>query len=98
MVALTSKGWKAVQLDNITQLQKSWNWEGEEYRVDVFFGNLRNGNQTPVVIMNVYCQGAGTNEVVDDNCDIWNNIFTTTTKDDGNEFYRYLLKHGFNRI
>ena len=59
-------GWKHVQLDGVVKLQKSWNYEGEEYRVDVFFGTLRNGNATPVVIMNVYRQGAGTKEVIDD--------------------------------
>ncbi len=89
------KGWKAVQLHDVTTLQKEWNWEGEEYRVDVFFGKLFDGGFTPVVIMNVYRQGAGTDNVVDDNCDVWENIFTSTTKDEGNEYFKYLRKHGF---
>lgn len=91
-------GWKHVQLDNVTKMQKAWEYEGEEYRVDVFFGKLRNGNQTPIVIMNVHRQGAGTNMVIDDNCDVWKNIFTTTNKEDGNEFFLYLKKHGFRKV
>ena len=88
-------GWSYVQLDEITKVQKSWIWEDKEYRVDVYFGKLRDGRFTPVVIMNVYEQGAGTKHVVDDNCDVWKNTFTSTTPDEGNEYFRYLLKHGF---
>lgn len=91
-------GWSYVQLDEITKLQKSWNWEGKEYRVDVYFGRLRDGRETPVVIMNVYEQGAGAKQVVDDNCDVWNNMFTSTTADAGNEYFRYLKKHGFKTV
>jgi len=91
-------GWSHVQLDDITKMQKSWNWQNKEYRVDVFFGTLRDGSFTPVVIMNVYEQGAGTKHVVDDNCDIWKNFFTSTTKDEGNEYFRYLLKHNFRVV
>lgn len=91
-------GWKHVQLDEVTKLQKSWTWENKEYRVDVFFGRLRSGNFTPVCIMNVYEQGAGTKQVVDDNCDVWNNMFTSTTADEGNEYFRYLRKHGFTVV
>lgn len=91
-------GWKHVQLDEVTKMQKSWEWQGKEYRVDVYFGKLRNGTFTPVVIMNVYEQGAGTKQVVDDNCDVWNNMFTSTTKDEGNDYYRYLIKHGFKTL
>ena len=95
-------GWKDVQLDNITKMQKSWSEDREdyrvEYRVDVYFGTLRDGNFTPVVIMNVYEQGAGTKRVIDDNCDIWTNMFTSTTKDEGNEYFKYLKKHGFVKV
>lgn len=99
MIALQKGiGWSNVQLDEITKLQKSWVWEDKEYRVDVFFGRLRDGSFTPVVIMNVYEQGAGTKQVIDDNCDIWQNIFTRTTSDEGNEYFRYLLKHGFKTV
>lgn len=102
IVALTSKGWSHIQLNDIIKLQKSWKEEKdgqeEEIRVDVFFGTLCNGYSTPVVIMNVYNQGCGTRLVIDDNCDIWKNIFTSTTKEEGNEYYLYLRKHGFQRV
>ena len=98
VIALTNNGWSHVQLDEITKMQKAWNWNNKEYRVDVYFGKLRDGRFTPVVIMNTYEQGAGTKHVVDDNCDIWKNMFTATTKDDGNEYYRYLIKHGFKTV
>ena len=88
-------GWTHVQLDEVTKLQKSWMDDGKEYRVDVYFGRLRDGRFTPVVIMNVYEQGAGTKHVVDDNCDVWQNMFTSTTADEGNAYFRYLKKHGF---
>lgn len=88
-------GWKHIQLDDVTKMQKSWNWYGKEYRVDVFFGRLINGHKTPVVIMNVYEQGAGAKQVIDDNCDVWENMFTSTTKDEGNNYFLYLKKHGF---
>lgn len=91
-------GWTHVQLDEVTKLQKSWTEEGKEYRVDVYFGRLRDGRFTPVVIMNVYEQGAGTKLVVDDNCDVWENMFSTTTSEEGNDYFRYLLKHGFKVI
>lgn len=95
-------GWEHVQLDEITKMQKSWTENRGYYiaecRVDVFFGKLRDGRGTPVVIMNVYEQGAGTKQVVDDNCDIWKNMFSSTTKDEGNEYFRYLRKHGFEVI
>lgn len=88
-------GWKHIQLDEVTKMQKSWEWDGKAYRVDVFFGRLINGCKTPVVIMNTYEQGAGAREIVDDNCDIWNNMFTSVTEDEGNEYFKYLKKHGF---
>lgn len=91
-------GWKAIQLDKVTKLQKSWKFKGEEYRVDVFFGRLFTASSTPVVIMNAYRQGAGTSEVIDENCDAWKNFFTSTTEHEGNEYYRYLKKHGFRRV
>ncbi len=91
-------GWKHVQLDNVTKMEKSWIEEGKEYRVDVYFGTLRDGRFTPVVIMNTYEQGAGTKQVVDDNCDIWRNTFTSTTKEEGNEYFKYLKKHGFKVV
>lgn len=91
-------GWKHVQLDKVTKMVKSWNWDNKEYRVDVFFGTLRDGRFTPVVVMNVYEQGAGAKHVVDDNCDVWKNMFTSTTKNEGNEYYKYLLKHGFEKV
>lgn len=98
IIALTKTGWSHVQLDDVTSLQKEWNYENKEYRVDVFFGTLRDGKQTKVVIMNVYEQGAGTKQVTDDNCDVWNNMFTSTNKEEGNEYYKYLKKHGFKKI
>lgn len=88
-------GWKHVQMDVGLKLCKAWEWEEKEYRVDAYFGTLRDGRFTPVVVMNVYEQGAGTKQVIDDNCDVWTNIFTSTTKEEGNEFYKYLKKHGF---
>ena len=95
-------GWSHVQIDRVTKMQKSWKWDNgkyiEENRVDVYFGRLCNGNSDPVVIMNVYTQGAAAKEVVDDNCDVWKNIFTTTTVDDGNNFFKYLKKHGFKKV
>lgn len=91
-------GWSHVQLDEITKMQKSWNWQDKEYRVDVYFGRLRDGGFTPVVIMNVYEQGAGAKQVIDDNCDVWINMFTRTTKDEGNEYFKYLRKHGFKTV
>lgn len=97
-IALTKMGWTHVQLRDTMKLQKSWEFEGQEYRVDVYFGKLCDGNETPVVIMNVYCQGCGTKMVVDDNCDVWKNMFTSTTKEEGNEYYKYLKKHGFARV
>ena len=55
-------GWSHVQLDDITKMQKSWTEDRGDYeatcRVDVYFGKLRDGRCTPVVIMNVYEQGA----------------------------------------
>ena len=97
IVALHKGGWKAVQLKKVTKMQKSWNYDGEEYRVDVFFGRLVNASDKPVVIMNVYRQGAGTTNVVDDNCDVWKNIFTSTNEQEGNDYYLYLKKHGFKK-
>ena len=91
-------GWKHVQLDDVVKLQKCWEFEGKEFRVDVFFGKLRDGRSTPVVVMNVYEQGAGARNVVDDNCDVWENGFFSTNKEEGNEFYKYLLKHSFQRV
>ena len=95
-------GWTHVQLDEVTKLQKSWMEQRDGYvaecRVDVYFGRLRDGRFTPVVIMNVYEQGAGTKLVVDDNCDVWENMFSTTTSEEGNDYFRYLLKHGFKVI
>ena len=91
-------GWTYVQLDDITKLQKEWTWDGKEYRVDVYFGTLRDGSFTPAVVMNVHEQGAGTKQVIDDNCDVWKNIFTSTNKDEGNEYFKYLVKHGFQRV
>lgn len=98
VMGLTSKGWTHVQLRDVTKLQKSWVFEEQEYRVDAYFGKLCNGAATPVVIMNVYTQGAGAKQVIDDNCDVWNNMFTSTNKDEGNEYYKYLKKHGFTRV
>ena len=91
-------GWGHVQLDNVTKMQKSWEWQNKEYRVDVYFGTLRDGKFTPVVVMNVYEQGAGTKQVIDDNCDVWKNMFTSCTKDEGNDYFRYLRKHGFKKV
>ena len=98
MVALTKSGWKAVQLDNVIKLEKHWVFEEKGYKAEAFFGTMRNGSFTPTVIMKVYCQGVGTKEIIDDNCDVWKNIFTSTTKEEGNEYFKYLLKHGFKRI
>ena len=98
VIALTRRGWSHVQLSESMKLQKSWNFEGQEYRVDVYFGKLCDVNETPVVIMNVYNQDDGVTEVIDDNCDVWRNVFTSTNKEEGNEFYRYLKKHGFVRV
>ena len=102
VIAATSNGWKQVQLDNVVKVQKVWTEEREGYlvecKVDAYFGRLRNGSSTPVVIMNVYEQGAGAKQVIDDNCDVWQNHFTSTTKEEGNEFYKYLQKHGFRRV
>ena len=97
-VIANNGGWKHVQLDDITRMQKSWVWEETEYRVDAYFGKLRDGRFTPVIIVNCYVQGAGANSVVDDNCDIWKTTFTATTKEDGNEFFKYLKKHGFKKV
>ena len=93
-----NEGWKHVQLHDVTKIEKTWQWDNKEYRADAFFGRLMDGRFTPVVIMNVYEQGAGTSHIVDDNCDIWENIFTTTTKEEGNEYFKYLVKHGFARV
>ena len=90
-------GWKSIELDVMVRLQKSWDYDGETYRVDVYFGRLTDRERTPVVIMNVYRQGAATREVIDDNFDVWNNLFVTTSTEDGNEFFKYLKKHGFVR-
>ena len=98
VVALTCRGWSHVQLREYMKLQKSWIFEGQEYRVDAYFGKLCDGNETPVIIMNVYNQGCGATEVVDDNCDVWRNVFTSTNKEEGNEYYKYLKKHGFVRV
>ena len=95
VIALTTRGWSHVQLDDVFKLQKSWMFEGKEYRVDAFFGTMR---FTPTVVMNVYEQGAGAKMVVDGNCDVWKNIFTSTSREEGNEYYRYLKKHGFKRV
>lgn len=92
------KGWTNVDIDVIVKLQKSWDEEdGEACRVDVYFGRLLNRGQTPVVIMNVTSQGCGTKYVIDDNCDIWENLFASTSKEEGNEYYKYLKKHGFTK-
>lgn len=102
IIALTKNGWSHVQLDDITKMQKSWKESREGYtaelRVDVYFGKLRDGRFTPVIIQNVYEQGAGAKRAIDDNCDVWENIFTSTTKDDGNDYFKYLKKHGFNVV
>lgn len=98
VIALTHRGWSHVQLRKYMKLQKSWSFEGQEYRVDAYFGKLCDGNETPVVIMNVYNQGCGATEVVDDNCDVWRNVFVSTNKEEGNEYYKYLKKHGFVRV
>lgn len=98
IIALTKRGWTHVQLRDAMKLQKPWEHEGKAYRVDTYFGKLCDGNETPVVIMNVYEQGAGAKVVVDDNCDIWKNIFTSTDKEEGNEYFKYLKKHGFVRV
>lgn len=94
-------GWKHVQLDDVTKMQKSWTEQRdgytEELRVDVYFGKLRDGKSTPVVIQNVYSQGCGARQVIDDNCDVWENKFTSTTREDGNAYFLYLKKHGFKR-
>ena len=66
--------------------------------MDAYFGKLCDGNETPVVIMNVYNQGCGAKMVIDDNCDVWRNIFTSTNKEEGNGFWEYLKKHGFVRV
>lgn len=91
-------GWGHVQLDDITKMEKSWSWENKAYAVEVYFGRLRDGNFTPVVIQNVSEQGAGAKQVIDDNCDVWTNMFTRTTKDEGNEYFKYLRKHGFKTV
>lgn len=93
VIALTTNGWNHVQLYNIFKLEKNWKFEGKEYKAEAYFGKL--ANQVPTIIMNVFCQGAGTEQIVDDNCDVWKNMFTSTTKDEGNEFFKYLKKHGF---
>lgn len=98
IVALTKSGWTHVQLSEVMKLQKTWTFDGKEYRADAYFGKLCNGNQTPVVIMNVYEQGAGASYIVDDNCDVWRNAFTSISKEDGNEYFKYLKKHGFVRV
>lgn len=92
------KGWNHIQLSQVTKMQKAWEFDGKEYRVDVFFGRLMDGKGTPVVIQNAYEQGAGAKMVVDDNCDVWENIFTRTTKEEGNEYFKYLKKHSFNVV
>ena len=92
------KGWHHVQLDNVTQLEKTWNHENEVHSVHAFFGTLRDGRNTPAIIMNVSIQGCGATKIIDENCDIWENVFTSTTKEDGNEYYKYLKKHGFCRV
>lgn len=95
VVALTSKGWSHIQLADVVKLQKSWIFEQKEYRVDVYFGKI---DATPVVIMNVFSQGCGTKEIVDNNCDTWRNVFLSTDKESGNEYFKYLMKHGFGRV
>jgi len=87
-----------IQLDEITKMQKSWTWENKEYRVVVFFGRLRDGRFTPVIIMNVYEQEAEVEQAIDDNCDVWKSMFISTTVDEGNEYFRYLRKHGFKTV
>lgn len=98
VIGLTKSGWTHIQLFEVTKLQKSWTFDGKEYRADAYFGELGDGKHTPVVIMNVYEQGAGAKQIIDDNCDVWKNIFTSTTKEDGNEYFKYLKKHGFIRV
>ena len=92
------EGWKHIQLYDVTHLQKSWRRGNKEYKVNVYFGKLGDENATPVVIMNVYEQGAGVKEVVDDNCDVWKSFFTSTNKEEGNCYYKYLRKHGFEHV
>lgn len=86
---------KYIQLDNVKKLQKSWIWEGKEYRVEAYFGTMRDGKFSPIIVMNVYEQGTGAKQVVDDNCDVWDNRFLTVSKEFGNQWYLYLRKHGF---
>lgn len=80
VIGLTGKGWTHVQLRDVIKLQKSWVFEEQEYRVGAYFGKLCDGPETPVVIMNVYIQGAGAKQVIDDNCDVWNNILPQLTR------------------
>ena len=96
VMALHRDGWRATQIFEATKVEKSWEWDGMEYMVEAYFGKLANGKL--VVIMNACCQGCGATEVIDDNCDIWKNFFTSTTKDEGNEYYKYLKKHGFKKV
>lgn len=91
-------GWKHIELNQVYEMRKFWIWDNKEYRVDVYFGRLCDKDNIPVVIMNVSEQGAGVKQVIDDNCDVWTNIFVRTTKDEGNDYYRYLVKHGFERV
>lgn len=98
VVALTKSGWTHVQLREVMKLRKTWVFDGKEYMVDAYFGKLCDGRQTPVVIMNVYEQGAGASYVVDDNCDVWKNVFSSISKEDGNEYFKYLKKHGFVKV
>jgi hypothetical protein len=91
-------GWKHIQMDHVSKLQKKWVCEGKEYRVDAYFGTLRDGRFSPAIVMNVYEQGAGAKMVVDENCDVWKNSFEVVTKIDGNDFYKLLTKHGFGRV
>jgi len=95
--SVVAKG-RHVDIDVIVNLQKSWDEDDGACLVDVYFGKLLNRNQTPVVIMNVTHQGARVNHVIDYNCDIWENIFASTSKEEGNEYYKYLKKHGFRKV
>ena len=92
------QGLNHLQLDNVVKMQKSWNYDNDDCKVEAIFGKMRNGRQTPVVVMNVYENGVSVSLVVDDNCDVWESMFATPSKEEGNEYFRYLKKHGFCKV
>lgn len=90
---------KYIQLTDVTELKKEWDEEnGEHCKVVATFGLSKGYPGTPFVAMQVYRNGQKADDVMDENCDIWDNGAQFTNKDDGNEYYKMLIKHGFKKV